>query len=530
MSKKIIIGSRGSELALWQANFVLRELKKIKINSEIKIIKTQGDIVQNLSWDKMEGKGFFTKEIEDALLKREIDLAVHSHKDLPTDGIKGLVIAAVSEREEPSELLLINKNAVDEKQKFALKQNAIIGTSSARRKSQMLAWRPDVKLKDLRGNVPTRIQKLRNKKYDAILIANAGVSRLKINLIEFHSEKLDAKEFIPAPAQGVLALQIRETDKELFEKLQKLNHKEVAETISIERKILNLFEGGCQLPLGVYCECLTPEPSRSERGGPICKVWVAKAEKWNSFPKYFYFESKKTEGLAEKVVEKIKNIKPCSVFISRDFRKNDFFKRCLEANGYKVFAKSLIEIKKIPMHKFVKTDWVFFSSKNAVKHFFEQKPDVEGTKFGAVGKSTAEAIRKYGKRAEFIGSSGDTRMTGKKFSDTVGNKTVLFPQAKTSMKTIQLQLPKKKNVIDVVVYKTIKNSNCLLPIADCRFLIFTSPSNVESFFDKNKISKEQKVIAMGKATANALKKFGVNANNLPASFDDMGLAQAVFGI
>src|ERR1051326_5840314 len=232
MSKKIIIGSRGSDLALWQANFVLKELKKIKVDAEIQIIKAQGDIVQNLSWDKMEGKGFLTKEIEDALLKNEIDLAVHSHKDLLTTPAEGLMVASVSEREDPSELLLVNKNAVDEKQKFSLKQKAIVGTSSARRKSQMLAWRGDVKLEDLRGNVPTRIQKLRDKKYDAILIANAGVIRLGIDLSEFHREVLDPKEFMPAPAQGVLALQIRENDKELLDKLQELNHKEVQETIS----------------------------------------------------------------------------------------------------------------------------------------------------------------------------------------------------------------------------------------------------------------------------------------------------------
>src|ERR1039457_6250084 len=124
-NRKIIIGSRGSDLALWQANFVLAELKKLKIDAELKIIKTQGDQIQNLSFDKLEGKGFFTKEIEEALLKKEIDLAVHSHKDLPTEFPKGLIIAAVSEREDPSELLLINKNAVDEKQKFSLKRNAI---------------------------------------------------------------------------------------------------------------------------------------------------------------------------------------------------------------------------------------------------------------------------------------------------------------------------------------------------------------------------------------------------------------------
>jgi len=523
--RKIIIGSRGSDLALWQAHFVLGELKKLKIDAELKIIKTQGDKIQNLSFDKLEGKGFFTKEIEEALLKKEIDLAVHSHKDLPTEFPKGLIIAAVSDREDPSELLLINKNAVDDKQKFSLKQNALVGTSSARRKSQLLAWRNDLKIEDLRGNVPTRIQKLRDKKYDAILIANAGVSRLEIDLSEFHCEKLDVKEFIAAPAQGVLALQIRESDKELFEKLQPLNNKEVAETIGVERKVLNLFDGGCQLPLGVYCE-----KDENEDGETIFKVRAAKAENANSFPKYVYFESKKTEGLAEKIVEKINSIKWNSVFISRDEKRNDFFKRCLEANRYKVFCQSLIEIKQIPIRKYKKCDWVFFSSKNAVKHFFEQKPDVEGVKFGAVGKSTAEEIRKFGKRAEFIGNSDDTRMTGKKFSALVGNKTVLFPQAKASMKSIQLQLPKRENVVDLIVYETLKATSIKHQVSSIDIFIFTSPSNVDSFLEKNKIKAEQKVVAMGDATANALKKHGVKTNKQPASFDDLGLVQAVMSI
>src|ERR1035437_1097114 len=245
--RKIIIGSRGSDLALWQAHFVLGELKKLKIDAELKIIKTQGDKIQNLSFDKLEGKGFFTKEIEEALLSGEIDLAVHSHKDLPTESPQGLVIAAVSYREDPSELILINPEAVDPHKKYSLKAHARVGTSSARRKSQLLAFRDDLTLHDLRGNVPTRIQKLRDKQYDAIMLAAAGVDRLGLDLSGLHLEKLPPTEFIPAPAQGVLALQIRANDKKLADLLQKLNHPEVAETIAIERKILNLFDGGCRL-------------------------------------------------------------------------------------------------------------------------------------------------------------------------------------------------------------------------------------------------------------------------------------------
>src|SRR5580698_8006734 len=226
--RKLIIGTRGSDLALWQANFVKDSLAMYDIPAELKIIKTQGDRILNLSFDKLEGKGFFTKELEEELLVGKIDLAVHSHKDLPTENPAGLIIAAVSEREDPSELLLILKDCVDVRQKLSLKFNAAVGTSSNRRKAQLLAYRPDLEIQELRGNVPTRIQKLRNESYDAIMLAKAGVSRLGIDLSEFHVEEITPNEIIPAPAQGVLAIQVREADTELFEALQPLNHKNVA--------------------------------------------------------------------------------------------------------------------------------------------------------------------------------------------------------------------------------------------------------------------------------------------------------------
>lgn len=251
--KKIIIGSRGSDLALWQAYHVKAELEKLGCEVELNIIKTQGDIIQHLSFDKMEGKGFFTKEIEAALLDKSIDLAVHSHKDLETNPPAGLIIAAVSEREDPSDLLLVRKEVAVENRQWKLAEGAVVGTSSARRKSQVMRFRPDVELKDLRGNVPTRIQKLRDGNYDAILLAKAGVSRLKIDLSEFEVITLDPTEFVPAPAQGVLGLQIREEDTELAELLQALNSPIVSKRIAVERRVLNQMDGGCQLPLGVYC-------------------------------------------------------------------------------------------------------------------------------------------------------------------------------------------------------------------------------------------------------------------------------------
>ena len=253
-TKPIIIGTRGSDLALWQANFVRKELERIGHQVDIEIITTQGDKIQDLGFDKMEGKGFFTKEIEAALLKRDIDLAVHSHKDLETKQPEGLKVAAVSARENPCELLLVCESAYQENALWGLRKDAVVGTSSARRKSQLLALRQDVQIKELRGNVPTRVEKLRSGEYDAILLAKAGVLRLDLDLSGLISIDLTPDEFVPAPAQGVLALQIRSVDTELQNILKQLNDSKVQKIVHLERSVLNLMDGGCQLPLGVYCD------------------------------------------------------------------------------------------------------------------------------------------------------------------------------------------------------------------------------------------------------------------------------------
>jgi hydroxymethylbilane synthase len=248
----IRIGTRGSDLALWQAHFVKAKLENLGCEVQLQIIVTQGDRIQDLSFDKLEGKGFFTKEIEAALLNNDIDLAVHSHKDLETTQPEGLCIGAVSYREDPSELLLMRKTAQDPTQHWGLKAGAVIGTSSARRKSIIKALRPDLQIEELRGNVPTRIDKLRAGHYDAILLANAGVSRLQLSLDDLHTLVLDPTEFIPAPAQGVLGLQIRQNDAQTQAIVAQLNHADVASQIAIERGVLQALQGGCQLPLGVF--------------------------------------------------------------------------------------------------------------------------------------------------------------------------------------------------------------------------------------------------------------------------------------
>lgn len=356
--------------------------------------------------------------------------------------------------------------------------------------------------------------------YDAILIASAGIERLELDVSDFHLERLDPHEFIPAPAQGVLATQIRKTDLELFDKLQAIHDPETARIISIERKVLNLFQGGCHTPVGVYAEF--------DDDRDVFKVCACKADSWNEIPVSVFLESKNAETLAEKIVSKIQQIKPVAVFITRNPKAGNYFQHVLSAKGYPVSGRSLIEIVPVPMKHFPETDWIFFSSKHAVKFFFSQQPVLGNQKYACIGKSTAEAIRKFGKRADFIGYSTDTRLTGKQFASRVGDGTVLFPQAKGSLRSIQNGFVKDSQVIDLTVYETLKKNEEQIPFAE--ILLFTSPSNVDAYFEKNKITAEQKVIAMGEATANTLKKYGITRCNLPDTFDDAGLVRAVFSI
>jgi hydroxymethylbilane synthase len=522
--KRLIIGTRGSDLALWQANYIKDKLSGIGVEAELKIIKTQGDKILNLRLDKLEGKGFFTKELEEELMVGKIDLAVHSHKDLPTTHPIGLIIAAVPEREDPAELLLILKDCVDVTQKLSLKTGAMVGTSSNRRKAQILAIRTDLNIEDLRGNVPTRIQKLRDEKYDAILLAKAGVNRLGIDLSEFHVEVIETTEIIPAPAQGALAIQIRENDAELYNLLQQIHDPETAAQIAVERKVLNLFEGGCHMPLGCYC--------RKEDGA--YEIWTSKAADSDDFPDRVFVKTDSLEGMAERIVSKFNpdRKKPAKVFISREIAQHNYFRRALNKHNIQIEDRSMIRtfpIVNILDPFFLKNiDWIFFSSRNGVEFFFKLKPVLsKKVKFGVVGRGSEDALRKYGHLADYVGESGDIKEVALDFASLVRGETVMFPRAQDSLLTIQKSLAADTKVVDLPIYETVMADETDKTYADV--LIFTSPSNVDAYFANNLLDPGQKVIAIGSSTGKKFEEMGV-AYTLPFSPDEIGLAEAVFGL
>lgn len=245
----IKIGSRGSKLALWQSEYVSKRITDAftHVTCEIVIIKTKGDKIQNVSLQKIGDKGLFVKEIEEQLLNGSIDIAVHSMKDMPSILPESLIFTKALKREDARDVLIL-KNAKSIKE---LKENAIIGTGSMRRATQIKKLRPDVIIKDIRGNVDTRLRKLEEEDYDGIVMAAAGLKRL--GLEAKITQYLDFEEMVPACAQGCLAIELKEENKELLSMLNTLCDEESHECVEAERYYLASMEGNCHIPVGGHC-------------------------------------------------------------------------------------------------------------------------------------------------------------------------------------------------------------------------------------------------------------------------------------
>jgi hydroxymethylbilane synthase len=242
------IGSRGSQLALWQANHISALLRERGHEVEIEIIKTTGDKITDVALAKVGTKGMFTKEIEEALAAGRVDLAVHSLKDLPTEVPPDFEIAAITQRENPRDVLVSKKHASIKE----LPQRARLGTSSLRRQAQLKALRPDLEIHPLRGNVDTRLRKLEAGDYEAIILAAAGVNRLGLTALV--KQIIPAEIMCPAAGQGALGIEIRNGDEGIRQHLSFLDDIAARQTTTAERALLNRLGGGCQVPIGAFAE------------------------------------------------------------------------------------------------------------------------------------------------------------------------------------------------------------------------------------------------------------------------------------
>ena len=250
MTNKIIVGTRDSKLALTQANKVITKLNSIYPDLEFKTlkVKTKGDILENHPIESFIGKGFFVKEIQEMLLAKKIDIAVHSLKDLPVDPIPGLELSAILERDDPRDALILSSKF---KSKIDL-NNLTICTSSNRRKSQLLRIYPNVIIKSIRGNVDTRLKKMEDGYCDGIIISAAALSRL--GLVDKISHTFENNEIISAPGQGAIALETREDNIKIKKIVTSINHKNTSLCVNVERSFLKELEGGCTAPIGAFAE------------------------------------------------------------------------------------------------------------------------------------------------------------------------------------------------------------------------------------------------------------------------------------
>lgn len=245
---KLVIGTRGSKLALWQANYIADCIRTKYPEVEVSLLQivTTGDKILDVPLARIGGKGLFTKELENAMLAGEIDLAVHSLKDMPTQLPVGLILAAITERVDPGDALISPKYRTIENLPYGAK----VGTSSLRRKAQFLQYRPDLRISDLRGNLDTRLKKMDTEGLDAIILAVAGLKRLGWQ--DLITQVLPKDICLPAVGQGALAIEARIDDEEVRTMLAFLNHQETRWAVEAERAYLAEVEGGCQIPLGVY--------------------------------------------------------------------------------------------------------------------------------------------------------------------------------------------------------------------------------------------------------------------------------------
>ena len=477
----LIIGTRGSDLALWQAHHVHGLITAQGGTAEIKVLSTQGDREQVQSFEKLEGKGFFTKEIEDALLQGLIDVAVHSHKDLETTQPPGLVVAAVPHRASARDVLLVRKDAETVAPWLPLRPGATVGTSSVRRRDQLLLLRPDVHIAALRGNVPTRIERLREGRYDAIILAEAGLDRLELNLEDLVRCPLQPQWFVPAPAQGALALQMREDDPRCSF-IAALSAAEDLQNVAAERTVLRGLEGGCQLPFGAH--------------------WDADSKKLRCFLQTKAGPRRCLSASAEEALRQLSATATRTVLITRQPRPDSLLQRLSTSSGVALIEQPLVAAAPIPSPAIPNwtsaPNWVWLGSPGAVKaaeQWIDEHPEV---RLAVPGTGTAEALTDAMlNRLDHIGQ-GHPNGAWSAFIDALTpSDRVAIPHSTASLKRWE-EHPTSATLYPWAHYQPAPTS-IQPPTAD--IVCFTSPSNVAAWTGP----VPDKAVALGLATSAAMK-------------------------
>jgi hydroxymethylbilane synthase len=557
---KLRIGTRGSDLALWQARHVASLLAVHGAQCELVVLQTRGDVIDDVPLTQVEGKAFFTAEIERALLAGEVDLAVHSHKDLPSEMTPGLTIAAVPERASCGERLLIAPGAHDERAAFLpLRRGARVGTSAPRRSEQLTTLRPDLDVLDLRGNVPTRVRKLRDGLYDAIVLAAAGLDRLQLAVDDLIAIDLPLELFVPAPAQGALAIQVRTTDTARIELVRRIHDEPTARAIAAERRLLALAGGGCNLPLGAVVApasdaASTPRTDLRREGAPpptaqtgglgFGTPGVTRSPK--SFRAHTFLGAQHPAGAAHgrwanataatpeaaiaAAYEQLERgaptdtgpLAPLSVALAGSAADGSVLGERLSALGARVVLERVIEFEALPGVELAREvaslragDVLAVTSRQIAPHLqacLAHGSIPAGVIVAAVGAASARALREVGVESQVVGHSSARELAAA--LDVARGARVLFPCAEDALHDLEREFAARGiEVRRLELYRTRARTDVALDERiDAR--VYMSPSAVQAAlpWQREHMHARTQLFALGHTTAAVLAAAELAAN------------------
>ena len=561
--KKIRIGTRGSKLALYQAYRVKEELEaNFSFQEfEIIIIKTKGDKILDVPLSKIGDKGLFTKELEYALFRDEIDMAVHSLKDLPTKFPKGTKLGAILNRGDSRDCLVSKGH----KKLEEFDGSEVIATSSLRRKAQLLKINPNFKIVEIRGNVNTRIRKMEEGHCDAMIMAAAGLQRLEMG--EHITEVFDTDVMISACGQGAIGIEIREEDMATEQLIATINDKDSWLTAETERAFLSTLEGGCQIPVGAHCKI---EGDRAIVKGFISSIdgseFLCKTVEGNRSDSFELatnlakdlYNSGGKEILAEIRSENIVNettsssLKGKRIISTRPLEISDDLPNILKDCGAEVIALPMIELlpsvlsedEKHSLANLADYNWVFFTSKSGVSSFFKQLIEVNGDttlpkqiQIAVIGEKTALELEYYGYKASFISSGNNSEEFITEFKSTLDlkNQNLLFVLGNLANDYLSDQMKQGNKVKRINTYQnncpSKIDSSILNQLITNQYdlIVFTSPStfnNLIKFIDHD-VLKTLKIASIGSTTSKAILNAGLKPLFTASQSSTDGLKAAI---
>jgi hydroxymethylbilane synthase len=544
MKKTVRIGTRGSKLALLQAYTVKKELEQqfTEIEFVVEIIKTKGDKILDVPLSKIGDKGLFTKELEIAMFNHEIDMAVHSLKDLPTSFPEGARLGAVLKRGEIRDALI----SFDNRKLSDLTVNDIIATSSLRRKAQLLRINKDFKIIEIRGNVNTRIRKMQDGYCNVMVMAAAGLQRLDLD--KYISELIDLETMIPACSQGAIAIEIRDDDPFIDAMVNKINDPGTRIAVDAERSFLRTLEGGCQIPVGSFTRIegdqfhLTGFISsvdgsqyiKESIDGPVdqaVELSVRLATSLFSKGGNEILKSIRDENL--QYAKAWLPLKDKVIISTRALEPGDTLPDLLKVRGAKVLALPMIGISQSKLRTDEKElmknlevfDWIFFTSKNGVINFFRHLIEINGNtelpksvKMAVMGARTAVELDYYGYAPHFINEENTSDDLVQLFMERHKplNLKILLALGSLADDLLFDRLSIDNKVYRINVYKTVSPDNADKGILEIikrdkyDLILFTSPSTFNhfcSFYEEEKIGK-LKMVSIGATTTKAINDAG----------------------